>query len=120
MRIVEGINEALEPVKKPKQIKDSLHSERVSTKLSHNDVVWCEPVTSDNASKEKSLDSLNRGPVRLQERGAPNNRTIEDSRLDQGVKKRHLSHGVLEVVSKILSLKNSKGAELLVDFGLHG
>ena len=92
----------------------------VSTKLSHNDVVWCEPMTSDNASKEKSLDSLNRGLVKLQEGGAPNSRAIEDSWLNQGVKKRHLSHGLLKVVLKALSLNNSKGIEPLVDYGLHG
>ena len=92
----------------------------MSTKLSQNNVVWCELVTSDNVPKEKSLDSLNRGPVRLQEGGAPNSRAIEDNRFDQGVKKRHLSHGVLEVVSKALFLKNSKGVESLVDSRLHG
>ena len=77
-------------------------------------------MTSDNAPKENNLDSLNRGLVRLQEGGAPKNRAIEDRRLDQEVKKRHLSRGVLEVVSKVMSLNNSKGAKPLVDFGLHG
>ena len=66
------------------------------------------------------MDSLNRGLVRLQEGGALNSRAITDSQLDQGVKKRHLSHGVLEVVSKALSLKKRKGVEPLVDSGLHG
>ena len=90
------------------------------TKLSQNDALWCEPVTSCNVLKEESLDSLNRGPIRLQDRGATNSRAIKDSPLDQGVKKRHLSRGVLEVVSKTLSLKNSKGTKPFVDSGLHG
>ena len=77
-------------------------------------------MTFDNALKEKSLDSLNRGPIRLQEGGVPNSRAIKDSWLDQGVKKRHISRGVLEVVLKAQSLKNSEGAEPLVDSGLHG
>ena len=43
--------------------------------------------------KENNLDYLNRGLVRLQEGGAPNKKFIEESWLDQGVKKRHLSPG---------------------------
>ncbi len=34
--------------------------------------------------------------------------------------RRDLSHGVLEVVLKELSLKNNEGAKPLVDSGLHG
>ena len=79
--------------------------------------MWCEPVTIDNALKEKSFYSLNRGPVRLQEGGAPNSRAIEDSWFDQGVKKRHLSRGFLEMVSKALSLKNSKESSPLLTLG---
>ena len=67
-----------------------------------------------------SLDTLNKGLVKLQEGGTPNSRAIEDSWLDQGVKKGHLSRRVLEVVSEALSLNTSEGAEPLVDFGLHG
>ena len=92
----------------------------MSTKLSQNNALWCEPVTFDNAPKEKSLESLSKGLVKLQEGGAPNSRAIEDSQLDQGVKKRHLSCGVLEVVSKTLSLNNRKGFEPLLDYGLYG
>ncbi len=76
-------------------------------------------MTFENALK-KGLDSLDRSLIRLQERGPPHNRVIEDSQPSQEVQEEHLGRSILEVMYKALSLKHTQGTKALINPRLHG